>query len=132
MSPIAHGIDLVEVKRIEQMLNDHGARFLERVFTLQEREYALSGGVSGPQRLAARFAAKEAAFKAIGTGLRSGMNWTDVEVSVNAAGAPSMQLHGRPAEIARGCGISHWLVSLSHSGGFAIASVIGVANKTGG
>lgn len=126
MTQVFHGIDIVEIARIERMLCDHGQHFLNRVYTQREQEYARTGGAVGAQRLAVRFAAKEAVFKAIGTGLRAGMNWTDIEVVVNAAGAPSLMLTGRPAQIAQDAGIERWAVSLTHSGGMAVASVIGI------
>ncbi|MSQ91302.1 MAG: holo-[acyl-carrier-protein] synthase [Phycisphaerales bacterium] len=126
----AHGIDLVDVERIERMLAEHGERFLERVFTPSEQAYAQSGGARRADRLAARFAAKEAIFKAIGTGLRSGMSWTEIEVRVLPSGAPAIALSGRVAEVAEEQGISGWLVSLSHAGGFAFASVIGLSGSS--
>ncbi|MSR44753.1 MAG: holo-[acyl-carrier-protein] synthase [Phycisphaerales bacterium] len=132
MTVRAHGVDLVDVARIEQMHAEHGDRFVHRVFTAHEAGYAQSGGALCAQRLAARFAAKEATFKAIGTGLRDGMCWTDVEVRVLPSGAPTLELTGRVAEIAREQGITKWLVSLSHAGGFAYASVIGISESAVG
>lgn len=107
------------------MIEKHGERFLERCFTPGERAYA-EGRKRRDEHLAARFAAKEAALKAIGTGWRSGIAWTDVEVVVAPSGAPSLNLSGVAADIARDLGLSELLVSLSHAGGFAMASVIGV------
>ncbi len=124
---VAHGIDLVDIERIQRLLTEHGEQFLTRVFTLSEQEYARSGGVRCAERLAVRFAAKEAVLKAIGTGLRSGMKWTDIEVSVLPSGQPIVATSGVVANIAADRGISNWLISLSHSGGFAIASVIGTS-----
>lgn len=132
MNAVAHGIDLVDIDRIQRMLTEHGDRFLQRVFTSAEQEYAKSGGVRCAERLAARFAAKEAVLKAIGTGLRSGMSWTEIEVRVLPSGAPMIATSGRVAEVTGECGISNWLLSLSHSGGFAIASVIGVSSSPTG
>ncbi len=126
MAPIAHGIDLVEVARIDGMVAAHGDRFLERVFTSGERAYALAGGVQCAQRLSARFAAKEALLKALGTGMSTGMAWTDIEVCATATGAPTLVLSGGAAIVARDLGISNWMLSLTHTGGFAMASVIGV------
>ena len=129
MNAVAHGIDFVDIQRIQQLLSDHGDRFLQRVFTAAEQEYAKSGGVRCAERLAARFAAKEAVLKAIGTGLRTGMTWTDIEVRVLPSGSPTIATSGRVAEIAAQQRIASWLISISHSGGFAIASVIGISPK---
>lgn len=124
MSILGHGIDIVHVARIERMLREHGARFIERCFTDAEREYAESGGGRKAERYAVRFAAKEAAFKALGTGWRSGISWRDVGVSHEASGQPGLVISGRCAEIARQTGIVQWHVSLSHGGDYAVASVI--------
>ena len=125
MSAHAHGIDLVEVSRIERMLADHGDRFLERVFTAHERGDCDATPARRAERLAARFAVKEAALKALGTGWRSGIAWTDVETRLEPSGAPVLRLHGRAREIAAEQGLVRWMVSISHAGGLATASVIG-------
>lgn len=125
MNAHAHGIDLVEVARIERMLSDHGDRFLERVFTLHERGDCDTTPSRRAERLAARFAVKEAALKALGTGWRSGIAWTDVETRLEPSGAPVLRLHGRARELAEEQGLGRWLVSISHAGGLATASVIG-------
>lgn len=123
--PDAHGIDIVDVARIERMLADHGERFLDRVFTAHERGDCDATPSRRAERLAARFAAKEAALKALGTGWRSGIAWTDVETRLEPSGAPVLHLHGRALELARERQLGRWLVSLSHAGGMAVASVIG-------
>lgn len=123
MPILGHGIDLAETARIAAMLADHGDRFLERCFT--PREIADSG--DGPRRvehLAARFAAKEAALKALGTGWSRGVGWTDIEVVRAASGKPDLVVTGRAAEIARDAGITRWHVSLTHTRDHAVASVI--------
>jgi holo-[acyl-carrier protein] synthase len=125
MPLVAHGIDLVEVARVGRLVEAHGARFLERVFTAREQAYSVSGR-RRDEHLAARFAAKEAVFKALGTGWRSGIAWTDVEVVALPSGAPALSVTGKAAELAREQGIASWLVSLSHTGEHAVASVIGV------
>jgi holo-[acyl-carrier protein] synthase len=125
MTVQAHGIDLVEVARIERMLADHGERFLERVFTVHERGDCDTTPARRAERLAARFAVKEAALKALGTGWRSGIAWTDVETRLEPSGAPVLRLHGRARELAAEQGLQRWLVSISHAGGMATASVIG-------
>jgi len=127
MGFLGHGVDLVEVSRIADMVDRHGDRFLTRCFTESERKYAL-GRKRRDEHLAARFAAKEAALKAIGTGWRSGIAWTDVEVILAPSGAPSVRLSGRADEIAGDLGVTDWLLSLSHAGGFAIASAIALGS----
>jgi len=124
MKPFAHGIDLVEVGRIAAMLASHGERFLARVYTPDERAHG-AGTPRHADHLAARFAAKEAALKALGTGWSGGIAWTDVEVFRAADGRPHLRLHGRAAELAAEQGLEHWSVSITHTGGMAAASVIG-------
>lgn len=123
MNPVAHGIDIVEVARIARMASEHGERFTGRCFTEGERRYAQASR-RRDEHLAARFAAKEAAFKALGTGWRSGIAWTDIEVVSDASGAPTLRVGGGAALVARERGIAGWLVSLSHTGTHAVASVI--------
>lgn len=124
MNVIAHGIDLVETARIAEMLDEHGGRFVERCFTARERAYADDGARRRAERYAARFAAKEAVLKAIGTGWRDGISWHDVEVKRSTMGEPSIALTGRCAEVASERGIVDWRLSLSHTDLYAIASVI--------
>lgn len=121
---VGHGVDLTDVARIERMLQEHPERFVERVFSATERGYADAGGPRRAERYAARFAAKEAVMKALGTGWRSGIAWTDAEVVHGADGAPSLRVHGRLAEIAAERGIDTWIVSLTHTDQLAMASVI--------
>ena len=122
---IVHGIDIVEVDRVEVMIAEHGERFLARVFTGGERA-ACEAGKRRDERLAARFAAKEAALKALGTGWRSGIAWTDVEVVSLPTGEPRLRVSGKAAEVAGELGITEWRVSLSHTEKYAVASVIGL------
>lgn len=126
---VGHGIDLVEIARIERMLIDHGEQFLGRVFTAHEQGAAEALGRRRTERLAARFAAKEATLKAIGTGLRSRMCWTDIEVVTLPTGAPSLRLSGEVGRVADQQGIRRWLISLSHAGGFAMASVLALSES---
>lgn len=121
---IGHGIDLVEIARIERMLEEHGGRFLDRCFTKIEQDYAEASAAVRGERYAARFAAKEAALKALGTGLRDGIEWTDLEVDRTPSGKPFLRLAGRAAEIAESLGIEGWALSLTHAGGLAMASAI--------
>lgn len=124
MAVVAHGVDLVEVARIARLLREHGERFLERVFTPAERAYC-DAGRRRDEHYAGRFAAKEAVLKALGTGWRSGIAWTDVEVVLLPSGAPTLRLHGKAAQVAESQRIAAWLVSLSHTADHAVASVIG-------
>jgi holo-[acyl-carrier protein] synthase len=123
---LGHGIDLVENARVGELLDKHGERFLDRVFTPDEQAYAARSVKRRIEHLAARFAAKEAALKAIGTGWRDGITWTDVEVAHAAAGAPLLRVTGEAARIASACGITRWLVSLSHTETHSMASVIAI------
>lgn len=126
MTPFSHGIDLVDIARFERTLTDHPDRFRQRCFTEAERTYAASHPKRESQHLAARFAAKEATLKAIGTGWRDGIAWTDIEVKLLPSGAPTLHVGGRAGEIAADLGITGWLISLSHTDTHAIASVIGL------
>lgn len=125
MHIIGHGIDLVDTPRIERLLGEHEQRFLDRVFTAGERAYCDAGGKMRVQRYAARFAAKEAVLKVLGTGWSGGIAWTDVEVVKEATGQPRVRLYGEAAVVADRCGITAWHISLSHLKGHALASVIG-------
>lgn len=134
MQVLAHGIDLVAIDRIGRMAEEHGPRFLERVFTDLERHSAAQRKKS-EEHLAGRFAVKEAVLKALGTGWGRGVAWTDVETVNSETGAPEVRLHARASELARAMGIQHWLVSISHTEergiGFAVASVLAVGTRTG-
>jgi holo-[acyl-carrier protein] synthase len=114
------GTDLIEIVRIEEAVERWGERFLERIFTPGERA-AYGERISS---LAARFAAKEAASKALGTGLMTEIPWTDIEVLSGPAGEPGLHLHGRARECAERLGLTEWTLSLSHSGGHALAVVV--------
>jgi holo-[acyl-carrier protein] synthase len=129
MRIIGHGVDLVEIARIEAMLAEHGERFRDRCFTAEEQAYAEAATVRRAERYAARFAAKEAVLKALGTGWRDGIAWTDIAISRDPAGRPRVTLSGRCGELAAEQGIRRWSLSLSHAGtgeggGYAMASVI--------
>lgn len=124
MRILGHGVDLVVVARLARSIDEQGERFLARVFTDGERACADALPRRRLERLAARFAAKEAALKALGTGWRSGIAWTDIEVVSEASGAPSLRVSGRASEIAAERGVTAWLVSLSHTSEHALASVL--------
>lgn len=117
------GTDLVEVARIAKSISVYGERFIERVFTEGERAYATSKANS-MERFAARFAAKEAALKAMGTGLRHGIHWTQIEVSNDGAGKPGLKLHGVAEAVAAKMGVERVWLSLTHTRENACAVVI--------
>ena len=118
---VAVGIDTIEIARIERTLADFGDRFLQRVYTERERErYG-----SRISELAARFAAKEATSKALGTGIR-GIRWREMEVLANRRGKPVLILHGRAAERAALLRLVSFDVSLTHSRTDAMAFVVGM------
>ena len=128
--PIAHGVDLVHVPRIARAWREHGDRFLARVYSPAERAYCLEAKDPLP-RLAGRFAAKEAVMKMLGTGWRGGVEFADIEALPDPAGRPLVTLHGVAAEMARALGIAGVLLSISHSGEYAIASAIGWSDSRG-
>jgi holo-[acyl-carrier protein] synthase len=117
------GIDVVDIARIDALLARHEDRFCERVFTAGEVAHS-QGRRSLAQHLAARFAAKEAAMKALGTGLDQGVSWQDIEVVANASGEPKLVFRGGAAIRASTLGITAWHVSLTHSDTSAAAVVI--------
>lgn len=117
--PCEAGIDAIEPARIAALVTRWGERFLGRVFTPAER--ALCG--DRYSSLAARFAAKEAVAKALGTGLGA-VAWREIEILANARGRPVLLLHGAAAERAAALGLRHWSVSLTHLAGMALACVI--------
>jgi len=120
---IAHGIDLVDCPRIEQMIQKHGERFVRRVFTDTEQAYA-KANKNEIEKLAGRFAAKEAVLKLIGTGWRGKIAWTDIEIINNAVGQPEVTVTGEVKRIAGELGIDHISVSITHTANFAIASAV--------
>jgi holo-[acyl-carrier protein] synthase len=128
MSITGHGIDLVEIARIRGMVEEHGQRFLDRCFTPGEQAYNADSRRRF-EHLAARFAAKEATLKALGTGLTGGIAWTDIEVVSSANGAPGLALGGAAATAASVLGITSWVISLSHTDTHAIASVLAMASS---
>jgi holo-[acyl-carrier protein] synthase len=126
MKMLAHGIDLVEFGRLERLLERHQQRVLERVFT--QREQADAQGLRNRlERLAGRFAAKEAVMKLIGIGWREGVAWTDIEVVNDALGRPVVNLSGRLKELACQRGIEQITLSITHTDRFAIASAVALA-----
>jgi len=120
---VGSGIDIAEVLRIAEAIQRHGQRFLHRVFTEGEIAYCDSKA-NRIERYAARFAAKEAGMKALGTGWNHGVRWRDVEVCRQPGGRPTLAFHGRAAEFAAKLGTKNIALSLSHTAEQAIAQVI--------
>jgi len=128
MEIVSHGIDLVDCPRIEEMIKRHGERFIKRVFTAAEQAYA-GANKNEVEKLAGRFAAKEAILKLIGTGWRGKIAWTDIEIINNPAGQPEVTLGGEVRKIADKLGIKHISVSITHTANFAIASAVALTAK---
>ena len=120
---IGIGTDIAEVPRLRQAIERHGERFLQRVFTEREMAYCQSHRNS-EERFAARFAAKEAMMKALGTGWRRGITWRDIEVSNAQGGKPNIQLTGKALEIFHSLGGACIYLSLTHTDNYALAQVI--------
>ena len=116
---LSTGVDIIEISRVRRVLELYGHRFLGRVYTPGEIAYCRDRAPN----LAARFAAKEATMKALGTGVR-GVSWKDIEVVRHESGAPSIKLHGRCKQRAQRLGVQGIALSLSHSREYAVASVV--------
>ena len=123
---VSVGVDLIEVGRIQRALEDAsiGKRFRDRVYTEGEIRYCDSRGMGKYESYAGRFAAKEAAMKALGTGWGAKASWLAIEVVRARGGRPEIALHGRTAEFARELGIRRMLVSITHTNANALAYVI--------
>ena len=117
------GIDIVSIQRILDIYQRHADRFVRRILTDSEKEYVLRHKDPG-QRLAGRWAAKEAALKALGTGLSNGIRWRDVEILPDRTGKPYVAFHGRAHEHAAGLGATVFHVTITHSDEWALAQVI--------
>ncbi len=128
MEILAHGIDLVDCPRIEEMVARHGERFVQRIFTAAEQAYAESNK-NKIEKLAGRFAAKEAILKLMGTGWRGKIAWTDIEIINNSSGQPEVTLGGEVEKIADKLGIKHISISITHTANFAIASAVALTQK---
>ena len=126
MPILGHGIDIVETARIRRSVEEHGRRFLDRVYTADEQRYCERNHKRYFEHLAGRFAAKEAVLKVLGTGWRGGIAWTDIEIVSEASGQPRVALTGECARIAGERGIAQWHVSISHIETHATASAIGL------
>lgn len=122
---IGIGTDIIEVQRIEEMIHRHDETFLQRVYTPAEVEYCSDRKAAG-QHYAGRWAAKEAALKALGTGWARGIKWTDIEVSNEPGGRPLLTLHGAALDYASQLGIRDMKISISHCKSYAVAYVVAV------
>src|ERR1700732_2688609 len=120
---VGTGVDLCEVGRIQEAIARHGRRFQERVFTAREIAYS-ERKANKYERYAARFAAKEAGMKALGTGWSGGLGWRDLEVNNLPSGRPTLAFHGVAEQIAQRMGVKNISLSLTHTAELAMALVI--------
>src|SRR5271154_537425 len=120
---VGTGVDIAEIPRIRSSIERFGDRFLRRIFTEGEMAYC-EAKANRFERYAARFAAKEAAMKALGTGWSRGVRWRDIEVVREPSGKPTLQLTGVARQIADGLGVKNISLSITHSGNLALAHVI--------
>ncbi len=120
---ISIGVDIIEVRRVRETI-ERTPRFAERVFTQAERAYCESRGAVAAQHYAARFAAKEAALKALQTGWSGGISWQDIEVSAKESGAPLILFHGRALELFKESGATEAHLSIAHTTEHAVAEVV--------
>jgi len=120
---IGMGVDIAEVERIQRAIERYGEVFLKRVYTVRERGYC-EGFKNKYERYAGRFAVKEAAMKALGTGWRRGVRWVDFEVVRETGGRPTLAISGEAAKIAQQLGVNSVAVSITHTAAQALAQVI--------
>jgi holo-[acyl-carrier protein] synthase len=120
---IGTGVDLIEVERIAHSIERFGERFLRRVYTDHEITYC-RGRRASAESFAARFAAKEAGAKALGTGISRGVTWNEFQVARNPGGRPVLELSGRAALLAKELGVRAISLSLTHTGSLAMATVV--------
>jgi len=120
---IGMGVDIAEVERIQRAIERYGEVFLRRIYTPKEREYC-EQFKNKYERYAGRFAAKEAAMKALGTGWRRGVRWVDLEVVREAGGRPTLELGGEAGKIAKQLGVKNIALSITHTAAQALAQVI--------
>ncbi|HEV2681019.1 MAG TPA: holo-ACP synthase [Rhodanobacter sp.] len=127
MSIVGHGIDMVPIEEIRRLVSSADGHFIVQCFTESEREDSGTGS-NQPERLAGRFAAKEAVAKALGVGWGDGVAWTDIEILSRESGAPFVELHSLVELVADALGIRRWLLSITHSDEYALASVIALSD----
>jgi len=120
---VGSGIDLVEIARIQQSMERYGKRFLDRVYTAAEQAYCMRKR-NAAESLAARFAAKEAGAKALGTGISHGVSWLEIEVVREPGGRPTIRFHGRAGELAGRMGVAQIALSITHTDTLSMASVV--------
>lgn len=120
---IGTGIDMAEIGRIQQSIDRYRSRFLDRIYTPAEQAYCLRKRNSA-ESFAARFAAKEAGAKALGTGISRGVSWLEIEVVREPGGRPTLKFHGRAASFAARLGVARAALSITHTAELAMASVI--------
>jgi holo-[acyl-carrier protein] synthase len=120
---IGTGVDLIEIERIAHSIERHGERFLRRIYTDHEIAYCRSKR-SSAESFAARFAAKEAGAKALGTGISRGVTWIEFQVARQPGGRPVLELRGRAALLAQQLGVKTISLSLTHTGNLAMATVM--------
>lgn len=120
---VGMGVDIAEVGRIRRAIEKHGEVFLRRIYTDQERAYC-EQFKNKYERYAGRFAAKEAAMKALGTGWRRGVRWVDLEVVRETSGRPTLAIAGEAAKIAQQLGVKSVALSITHTETQALAQVI--------
>jgi|SRR5512141_1096403 holo-[acyl-carrier protein] synthase len=123
------GVDIVDIARIQALLERYGERFLRRVYTEAETAYAMNSA-NKSERLAGRFAVKESVMKALGTGKSQGILWRDIETVRGRYGKPEVRLHGQAVKLSKKLGGGAVHVSITHDGGKAVAFVI--LEKAGG
>jgi len=120
---VGSGIDLVEIGRIQQSMDRYGQRFLDRIYTAAEQAYCARKRMAA-ESFAARFAAKEAGAKALGTGISHGVSWLEIEVAREPGGRPTLQFHGRALQFAAHLGVRRAALSITHTDELAMASVV--------
>jgi len=118
------GTDLIETRRVQESIDRFGERFLERIFTSGEIAYCMRKKKNAAESFAARFAAKEAGAKALGTGISRGVIWKEFAVKREASGRPTLHFNGRAAELAEAMGVRRVQLSLTHSRELAMAMVV--------
>jgi len=118
------GTDMIEIARVQASMDRYGDQFLQRVYTAGEIAYCQRKKRNSAESFAARFAAKEAGAKALGTGISQGVSWREIEVKREPGGRPLLEFSGRAAEWAKAMGVRHLSLSLTHSRDVAMAVVI--------
>lgn len=124
---VGTGVDIVEISRIQRAIERFGPSFINRIFTESERRICFESEKRAPERFAARFAAKEAVMKSLGTGWSAGIKWVDIEVVPERGGKPTVALHGEAKRLADRLNIDRIELALSHSREYAVATAHALA-----